>query len=625
MAVRKIRQLSAAAATLFVAIGLLFAEAGSPPSETFDGAPSAPQPFSDIHWDVQYHQRDNYAWQSPIPVNAHHGPNCEAPDTTHQASSFESLVFKCNNHVMTAIDGGEYGMIYLTPDHILNWGSGTATVEWDMSTFRSSNRDWIDLWITPYGENLALPLDNDIPDAQGTPRNAIHIRMDGSGNDGPLDGGFKIFVYQNGSQVSSGSTNSTWNPYNDFLTTDKARRDTFRLEISRSRIELSMPGYGETLQLATGLNIPFNSGIVQFGHHSYNPRKDGGVPNTWHWDNIRLSPSTPFSMIPGDRLTVDGSSPQTVRFQRPAPSNSYLRFAAQGRVEYSVNGGSNWQTASKQWASQPQAYTFGSYFVPIPAGTQEVTFRLSADGSLSPPYQAKGFAIWSSNTSSAPPAAATNTPTRTPTTAATATRTATPRPTLAANTPRPTQQATNTPRPPQQATNTPRPTQQATNTPTRPTATPTAIVPRPGTGGGTGTATLRGNVSLEGRWSASGTTVTAMPGGRSTKVGQNGTFTLSGLNPNTSYTLTASNPGYLSAVRTVRSGTASLNLPFVRLKAGDVTGDGRIDLSDVSMISNRWGQSPGTAPLDFNLDGKVDISDISLLVRNYGLVGPGSW
>lgn len=634
MILRKTRHILVVVATLVCGAGLILADAGSPPNETFDGAPAAPQPYSDPHWDIQYHQRDNYAWQNPIPVAAHHGPACEAPDVTHQVTSFEGLVFKCNNHLMTAIDGGEYGMIYLTPDRMADWSSGTAVIEWDMSTFRSSNRDWIDVWVTPLADNLVLPLDNDIPDAQGTPRNAIHIRMDGSGTAGPLDGGFKIFVYQNGSLVSPASTNTTWNPYNDFLQTDKARRDTFRLEISRTTINLTMPGYNQTLQRATGLNLGFSSGVVQLGHHSYNPRKDGGVPNTWHWDSVNISPSIPLTMLHGDRRTVDGSSPQTVRFAGPAPANSYLRFAAQGRVEYSLNGGSSWQVASKQWAAQPQVFTFSNYFVPIPAGTQEVTFRLSAEGGLPPPFQAKGFAIWSTSASGAPPATAT--PTRTPTSPApTATPTRTPTspaptatPTRTPTSPAPTATPTRTPTSPAptatptRTPTSPAPTATPTRTPTSPapTATPTRTPTQQAQ-----TVTVRGQVTLDGRSNASGALVTAMPGGFTARPLANGTFTFSGLNPNTTYTFSITAPGYLPTNKNLRPGSNPSPLPGVKLRAGDVTGNGQVDITDISLLSSWFSIKPNDARLDFNQNGVVDITDISIAAANFGLRGPTPW
>ena len=39
-------------------------------------------------------------------------------------------------------------------------------------------RDWIDLWVTPFNENLQLPLEDWLPDLQGPPKDSVHIRMD---------------------------------------------------------------------------------------------------------------------------------------------------------------------------------------------------------------------------------------------------------------------------------------------------------------------------------------------------------------------------------------------------------------------------------------------------------------
>src|SRR5690606_31513202 len=174
----------------------------------------------------------------------------------------------------------------------------------------------------------------------------------------------------------------------------------------------------------------------------------------------------------------------------------------------------------------PQVFTFSNYFVPIPAGTQEVTFRLSAEGGLPPPFQAKGFAIWSTSASGAPPATAT--PTRTPTSPApTATPTRTP------TSPAPTATPTRTP-------TSPAPTATPTRTPTSPsaTATPTRTPTQQAQ-----TVTVRGQVTLDGRSNASGALVTAMPGGFTARPLANGTFTFSGLNPNTTYTFSITAPG----------------------------------------------------------------------------------
>ena len=188
--------------------------------------------------------------------------------------------------------------------------------------------------------------------------------------------------------------------------------------------------------------VNFSSGIVQFGHHSYNPTKDGaGVPATWHWDNISVEPATPFTIVKADRRYTEGGP---VNFASPAPSGAYLRFSAVCRV--TVDGAP--VTPVKPVQDEAK---FSSYFLPIAAGTQSASIGFAPDGWYTGPCLAKDFSIWSLSTSpaSSPTATSTSTPPlMTSTVAATATSTPvppTPTPTIA-NTATPT--ATSTPLPP---------------------------------------------------------------------------------------------------------------------------------------------------------------------------------
>ncbi|HUC20595.1 MAG TPA: dockerin type I domain-containing protein, partial [Candidatus Polarisedimenticolaceae bacterium] len=55
------------------------------------------------------------------------------------------------------------------------------------------------------------------------------------------------------------------------------------------------------------------------------------------------------------------------------------------------------------------------------------------------------------------------------------------------------------------------------------------------------------------------------------------------------------------------------------VKAGDVDGNGVIDIIDLSILVSRYGQSGVTrAQGDLNNDGAVNIIDLSILLSNYG-------
>jgi hypothetical protein len=59
----------------------------------------------------------------------------------------------------------------------------------------------------------------------------------------------------------------------------------------------------------------------------------------------------------------------------------------------------------------------------------------------------------------------------------------------------------------------------------------------------------------------------------------------------------------------------------VKLYAGDVNGDGKINIVDISLAANKYGQTgdPGWVIEDLNLDGEVDISDLTAIARNYDM------
>jgi len=54
-------------------------------------------------------------------------------------------------------------------------------------------------------------------------------------------------------------------------------------------------------------------------------------------------------------------------------------------------------------------------------------------------------------------------------------------------------------------------------------------------------------------------------------------------------------------------------LPTVR---GDVTGDGKVDVSDVNMVINMMlGKAEPTAAADVTGDGTVDVSDVNIVIN----------
>lgn len=372
--------------------------------ETFNGAPTAPleinQHPSFANWDIFVHHRDFNPY-SPLPqslvVNAHHNSQCSPaydPNRnllTHPVDGYYDHVFVCRDHMRTALNGGEYGAIYLTPNRMVDFTNGTATIKFDMSTFQTAGRDWIDVWITPYEDNLAGPIEDWRPALQGTPKRAVHFVMGDEGSKSPFSTVFGVGVVKNNQLTTLPATNLSLEAElsKRGLTRDAARRDSFEIVLSKNRIKVWMPQYNIVFadtEIQGGLD--WSTGVVQFGHHSYNPTKDCALeshrsfspcgPGTWHWDNISIAPAQQFSIIKADKHVVNILNPAKVTFPVPAPQNSFLRFFGKdsitSNIEISLNGGGSWQIARRQLASKSNEI-FATYFTPIPAGTREVLIR----------------------------------------------------------------------------------------------------------------------------------------------------------------------------------------------------------------------------------------------------------
>ncbi len=432
-------------------------------TETFDGSPSTPQPFTQIgqnNWDVQIHTRGElYNLQE---MDAMHGSDCSAPPAAHHLTgAYEDSVFSCRNHLMTALNSGSYGVIYLTPNSMVDFSNGEATIAFEISTEKMSSRDWWDLSISPFLDTQPLPLLSDLSsgvDLQKPNNNSVVIATDNG------EGGPNLKVVTNGNRIdydgTSGSFNRAASEGITPGTNQMATRQPFKLTISRTHIKF------ERLASPTGTALVFvdtdvptlswSQGVVQFGHHSYNPEKDNaGVPATWHWDAVTINPAIPFTMIKANRRFADRSNP-SISFSSQAPTNSYLRFS--GYCAISVDG-----ILAQKMTNDNHPEHMSSYMMPIATGKQNFTFAFGRDDWFEQDCIAKDFAIWtltsSDNTVTTVPTILTPTsipPTNTPTPSS-ITPTITPSPS-----PTPTKTPTPTPSP------TPSPTVQATPTPTTP-------------------------------------------------------------------------------------------------------------------------------------------------------------
>ena len=346
--------------------------------ETFDGAPTDVAPYTSPNWDITRHNRDNDQLHQMTPMQADHGEQCGAAGDTHTVTDYEDLVYQCNNHVMTATYGksqyGGYSMIYLTPNQILDT-TGDFELSFDISTFQTNTaRDWVDIWITPYDSNLQLTLDEWLPDLQGEPITSLHIRQQHE-------------RFWTTDSIENGSI--TRLPHSvdvqtDHVTPSKMQRTRHVLRVTGDRMQFGLPEHnlwwydGPVPPVLRGMN----GAVVQLGHHSYTPDKDCGTglcgPNTYHWDNISLTPAMGFAMIHADRRLISSTTaPHGAQLSDATPQNAHLRFAGIGdSLEFSIDGGNTWQTPQLQQSLHGQARDhFKSYWTPVPAGITNIQFR----------------------------------------------------------------------------------------------------------------------------------------------------------------------------------------------------------------------------------------------------------
>lgn len=367
---------------------------------SFDVAPDDPLGVCGASdWDIAIHSRAPNTWYALDSMEAQHGMNCAGPPATHQLhGEHAAAVFLCRDHLMTALNADDYGVIYLVPNQLVDLRQGPVVIRFDLSTERMSTRDWVDLWLTPWDDNLALPLEESDPDLQGPPRNSIQVTTTAGENSPVLkttrDGrrteykpGYAVAPL--GSRVAAG-------------TNQAATRQAFELTVTRTSVRFERLASATAPALVfweEAVDFPFDSAVLQLGHHSYNPTKDGaGVPATWHWDNIGISHSIPFQMIRARERYVDEEN-GAVSFEQPAPRDAWLRFSAIGRPEVSFDGGRTWTSARRQDAvgqllEKHHPEHFSSYWMPIPEGATTVTVRFKPDDWYSGPYFAQDFAIW---------------------------------------------------------------------------------------------------------------------------------------------------------------------------------------------------------------------------------------
>jgi hypothetical protein len=402
--------------------------------ETFDGVPTSPLSFTNPHgWDIipaGFDPRQN----GTDAQRAHHGPDCGRPGfpytstNAHPISSARDMVFVCNNHLMTATGLSGYGAVYMVPPALADFSAGTTTISFEMSTLRTSSRDWVYFTLMPFhGHNKFAYNNLD----QAIPENNINIHLAGSNvltATQRTDDGTDTRI--------GGDGFTTWDMVQEAngVAPDAARRDAFRIELTRSHLRVCITGNSSGQSYAyrgesglcwidSDLPAPLSAGVwndqavFMMTHVAYNPEKSCSSeddrfsivhnpfgdancpPNTWHWDNVRIDPAVPFTIInPQEQFAsfADPSGSNTVTFSRPAPADAFLSYIADGdctQQRFSVNGGSTWISSVPQPTATQCKHpeNGGEYWTRIPEGTTSVKFTGQATFGR---WGASGIAIW---------------------------------------------------------------------------------------------------------------------------------------------------------------------------------------------------------------------------------------
>jgi len=469
--------------------------------ETFDGSPSAPTTYSNPNsWDINP-GGVNTSENGTYAQLAHHGPMCQAPGipytstNAHPLAQVGDMIFQCNDHLMTSTGLTGYGAIYMVPPATADITAGTSVISWDMSTLRTGARDWVYITLMPYEGHNKFGYNNL---DQAIPPNNVNVVLAGGGN---------VFIAtqrtNGGSDVRlAGNSYYTWDNVQSAngVAPSASRRDSFRIELSATHLRVCITGNntGQVYNFRgqspycfvdsdmTSIASWGGQAVVMITHVSYNVEKSCSTvedqfhlvhnptgdancpPNTWHWDNVRISPARAFTVInPQQQFPVfsDPGGTNTVTFAQPAPAGAKLSYIATGDCasqRFSVNGGQTWITAIPQPSTTQCAHpeNGGEYWTLIPEGTTSVKFTGSP---VFGHWEVSDPAIWAT-TALAP------TPTPIPTPTPTASPTPTPSPTATPSpTPSPTATATATP------STTPQPT--ASPSPS-PTPVPTTAVYR---------------------------------------------------------------------------------------------------------------------------------------------------
>ena len=391
------RALGIIVAAVTVGIGgvILITASAATLNSTFDGAPATPQAFSDPSWDITYSAVGHGELGAPGDASGavvQHGSACQSPgvdgSVRHTAPTYADHIFQCANHMMT-YPPGVTSAIRLVPNQVVDLTSGEGRVRFDVSTLSLSSRDWLSLFIQDWSVQEQKITDSNIPSAQGNPRNAFHFEQGVCGSFTSEPGTWVIEYYNsNRSETCIAPSHSV----DEVLTRSAVTRTTFEAVINRNgHVKFWLPTLNHVIAEGDVAPFTWDRGVVTFIHNSYNPEKGTnpltggsvGERNTWHWDNISVTPGLPFEIIKTDHRGSNTAAVDTFNFSTPLPADSVVRFEAfsdtgAGAVRVAFGNGP-WVTPTKMSAhTKPENAV--SYTVAGVEGATSITIEVVQGG-----------------------------------------------------------------------------------------------------------------------------------------------------------------------------------------------------------------------------------------------------
>jgi hypothetical protein len=365
------------------------------------GMPDAPQPFmsDEIAITKHSHAFPNDYFPPAIgfgsAFTADHGADCGPPPATHRNDgSYAATVFVCHDHLMTSADAVGTSVVSLQPNQLVDFSKGPATVSISVSTFRTSNRDWLDFYFEPFAEQTAYTNDNNTGEELNAPQDYIRVREDTAHNN-------DFVVTESVGGVQRDLTRN-YAGLLDVVAPSKTIRTPITFTISQTHFGISGNGH---VFYDTDLPVPFPISRVVFQAEqvNYNPASPvflaeentpeqaalglGPAGNTWHWSNLSISSAVPYYQqmaMPdavGDAAAYDEVQGLGNRISfAPAPAGAFLRFIADDHTygnfagfAISFDGGKTWKPLARQDHSDDSYY--GSFLQPIPQGATSAILR----------------------------------------------------------------------------------------------------------------------------------------------------------------------------------------------------------------------------------------------------------